>query len=198
MNPATRPTLVVFAALFAVIGCLLATSESKGAAASPSASQEALYNGWLAESAMPLPKATIKVQPRTCPEFHATLCAHPGRSVIVIPDPTYLTEVMASGRTYGSTREIASERFGLYHEVGHVIDLGEHRGPRRYRRAFSRLIGGDGPNADFELLADAYALCSFSRTQLPALGVNAISFYGYKPSVTLHRKVCRVLAAGMR
>lgn len=197
MKSMNRHTAIVIAALLALVAIgIVGAASAKAAIVSPSPTQEALYNGWLDESAMPLPKATVKVEPRTCPEFNATLCAHPARSVIVIPDPTYLTEVMASGRTYGSAWEIESERFGLYHEVGHVIDLGEHRGPQGYRRAFTRLIGGDGPNVDYELLADAYALCSMSRVQPPTAG-SVNFFYGYRPSLGLHRHVCRVLAAGL-
>jgi len=213
------------------------------------------YVQWAAEAKMPTPPRIV-VADRECPEFRATICAHPTRRLVVMPDESDLfdegdessgeevraadaarrqqyvaewelrqDEIRQASEEQGSSpppREpvppaapVSAEpveapedrsgdqamyRFFFYHEVAHVIDLGEHQGARLYRRIFGHLIEGSTRIEPRELLADAYALCAFDRTKVTTFASRPLSAYSYgawQPSLRVHRRVCRVLAAGL-
>jgi hypothetical protein len=249
--------LILRLALASVVLALV-TGASAAAAAQPmkiAGDSTPHYVQWAVESQMPLPPR-IMVEARECPEFNATLCAHPGRRLIVLPDDSYLFGEEAEGeeavapdeagrrqqyvlewetrqdeiqKAYEEQGEAAPPRepvppasspapagaegepeedrshdqamyrFFFYHEVGHVIDLGEHRGDQLYRRIFGRLVEGSRVEPR-ELLADAYALCAFDRTKVTKVfgrPLSALSYRAWRPSQQVHRRVCRVLAGGL-
>jgi len=88
----------------------------------------------------------------------------------------------------------AQPRAVLYHEIGHVFDLVVLN--RSDRRQFKRIMGirrggwfrgSPGPS---ELLADAYAACSFHRRIGRVLRRTS---YGYRASPRRHVRICALL-----
>lgn len=106
MNSATRPTLIVFAALFAVIGCLLAASESKAVTVIVAEGASLPYQRWVDQARVPTPEVTLAVVEHS---DHPSDCYTP-----------------ALGCTDGETIWVATwatSKSTFFHELGHVFAL---------------------------------------------------------------------------
>jgi len=85
-----------------------------------------------------------------------------------------------------------ARRHELLHELGHRFD---YRMPDWARNGFRKIMRErrawrSAPNSPHERFADAYSICARSPKRLPA---SYSSGFGYDPSNSQHRRVCRLI-----
>lgn len=158
----------------------------------------ARYAQWLSESHLKSAHVTVRIEERSCTEYQAIACIHPGSPLtLVFPDLGYLF-------TEGTDRDRTLARSTFLHEMGHIRDMAPRR-HRGYRARFARIMQwrdyyrwddwARTPRGDKidprEQFAMAYQFCAMNPHE-PSTDP-AAQGYGYEPTVTQHRRVCWML-----
>lgn len=162
----------------------------------PDGSTPRLEQAWANRSLLPPFRTTVHLVLGRCPGdggADATGCAY---------GPDY--GVQATVYLHGPISP-----FDLLHELGHIFDNTQMTDLARIR--FRAIMHDRNPNwwldpgpfysSPAERFADAYALCALRRHLAPDsldnnlrwLGAEASDFYGYHPTESQHRKVCKLI-----
>jgi hypothetical protein len=136
------------------------------------------WKRWARNSLVPLVEGKVRIFQNGCPgRPRATACVYTKRR-----------------RTVYINRRRAVMPATLYHELGHLFDLGVLNNSERGQ--FKRISDRPNrpwyrtPNSTAELFAEAYQFCARYRR---IRSVRRYSAYGYDPTPAEHRAACRLI-----